>query len=183
MIERKMGLQTKIAVIKLMANPTIRTLAVALKKQEPQDYDTTVVLQRGGSKTPLWLVHPGVGEILIFLSLVKHITDRPVYALRARGFDREAYFKSIPEIVSTYHSAMKRLQPKGPYAIAGYSYGGTVAFELIKMLPNNNDQVKFLGAFDQPPHIKLRMRQGDWTDTVLTLARLFDLVSEKIRRS
>ena len=176
-VEKRMSLQKSIAIITIMTHPTIRGLANALEEAS-QSYDAAVVLHPGGSKTPLWLVHPGVGEILIFLNLVKYITDRPVYALRSRGFDGEPYFKSIPEVVSTYHAAIKRLQPEGPYAIAGYSYGATLAFEMTKALQSRGDQVKFLGSIDQPPHIKLRMRHSDWTNVVLTLARFLDIVGD-----
>ena len=40
-----------------------------------------------GSGTPLQLVHPRVGEILVFFGLASYITDRPVYALCSREFD------------------------------------------------------------------------------------------------
>lgn len=37
-----------------------------------------------------------------FMNLAKQITDRPIYALRARGFDGEPFFGSMDEMVSTY---------------------------------------------------------------------------------
>lgn len=176
-IERSLGLQNKLALITIMSNPTIRRLGTALER-EAKSYRAAVVLQPGGSKVPLWLVHPGVGEILIFLNLAKYIRDRPVYALRSRGFDGEAFFKDIPEVVTTYYAAMKEMQPEGPYAIAGYSYGATIAFELTKLFQRFGDEVKFLGIIDQPAHIKLRMRQSDWTSVVLILARFLELISD-----
>lgn len=53
------------------------------------EYDPVVVLRASGTKAPLWLVHPGVGEILVFVGLAQHMRadDRPIYALRARGFE------------------------------------------------------------------------------------------------
>ena len=178
-IERKLDLQKTIAIITLMSNPTIRGLATALTKEEPAEYNAAVVLQPKGSKTPLWLVHPGVGEILIFLNLVKYITDRPIYALRSKGFDGEGFFGSVPDAVSTYHATIKKMQPEGPYAIAGYSYGATLAFEMTKIFEASGDEVKFLGAIDQPPHIKFRMRHSNWTNVVLTLAKFLEILSDE----
>ena len=138
-----------------------------------------MTLQAEGTKTPLWLVHPGVGENLVFLNLAKYIIDRPVYALRARGFDDgEALFDSISEVVTTYHNAIKAVQPSGPYAIAGYSYGAMIAFETTKILEQNGDNVQFLGSFNLPPHIKFRMRQLDCVEVVLNLSYFLDLISE-----
>ncbi|KAI4191316.1 MAG: hypothetical protein LQ348_003537 [Seirophora lacunosa] len=180
-IEVALKLEEEIPVIAMMTNPTIKSLAAALiKLQEPKVYSPVVTLQAGGTKPPLWLVHPGVGEILVFLNLAKYIVDRPVYALRARGFDEgETYFDDIPEVIQTYHAAIKGKQPEGPYAIAGYSYGAMIAFNITKVLESNGDKVPFLGVFNLPPHIKFRMRQLDWTEVILNLAYFLDLISEE----
>lgn len=179
-IERVLPSQTAVPITTIMANPTIRRLAVALTSNRPlETYNPAITLQTLGQSTPLWLIHPGVGEILIFLHLAKHIRDRPVYALRSRGFDGEPYFESIQECVSTYYAAMKKLQPKGPYALLGYSYGGTLAFELAKVFEKAGDEVKFLGVIDQPPNIKMRVRQSNWTNVALTLAQFMDLIDDK----
>ncbi|KAL8705815.1 MAG: hypothetical protein Q9201_001102 [Fulgogasparrea decipioides] len=179
-IQNELKLDIEIPVITMMTNPTIESLATALiRLQEPKVYSPVVTLQAGGTKTPLWLVHPGVGEILVFLNLAKYIVDRPVYALRARGFDEgETYFEDIPEVIQTYHTAIKEKQPEGPYAIAGYSYGAMIAFNITKVLESNGDKVPFLGVFNLPPHIKFRMRQLDWTEVILNLAYFLDLISE-----
>lgn len=179
-IQRSLNLKAEIPVITMMTNPTIHGLATALiKSREPKVYSPVVTLQAGGTKTPLWLVHPGVGEVLVFLNLAKYIVDRPVYALRARGFDEgETYFKDIPEVIHTYHAAIKEKQPSGPYAIAGYSYGAMLAFNITKLLESHGDKVPFLGVFNLPPHIKFRMRQLDWTEVILNLAYFLDLISE-----
>ena len=176
-IERALPLRTDLAMITIMANPTVRSLAVALTAQTPtKKYDPAIALQTTGPRTPLWMVHPGVGEILIFLDLAKRISDRPVYALRARGFDGEPYFQSMQECVSTYHATMKRLQPKGPYAILGYSYGGLLAFELAKVFERAGDEVKFLGLMDVPPNARIRMRHSNWTNVVLTIATFLNII-------
>jgi thioesterase domain-containing protein len=108
-IQTALDLKVEIPIITVMTNPTIAALSVAiLSLQRPKAYNPVVTLQSGGSKTPLFLVHPGVGEVLVFLNLAKYIVDRPIYALRARGFDAgEKPFDNIPEIISTYHAAIK----------------------------------------------------------------------------
>ena len=113
----------EIPMIALLTNSTVRALAKNIETcDRPTEYNPVVKMQQQGDKTPLWLVHPGVGEVLVFINLAKHIPDRPVYALRARGFNvGETSFQNIEEVVTTYHTAIKKTQPVGPYAIAGYS--------------------------------------------------------------
>ncbi|MCJ1350649.1 MAG: hypothetical protein MMC33_000630 [Icmadophila ericetorum] len=186
LIKLKNQLQIKlnivdIPIITIMTNPTVRSLAIALGElQKPHTYNPVVVLQSQGTKTPLWLIHPGVGEVLVFLALTKFITDRPVYALRARGFDGEAFFHNIEEAVDVYSAAMKAKQPNGPYAIAGYSYGSMLAFEIAKkMKAENGDEFRFLGAFNLPPYIKSRMQKLDWTECLLNLSYFLELIDDQ----
>lgn len=177
-------LETDIPIITFMKSPTVGELAVALRESDPcakTTYSPVMTLRSKGANLPLWLVHPGVGEVLVFLGLSKEIDDRPVYALRARGFeDGEAHFANIREIVDTYFDAIKRVQPQGPYAIAGYSYGAMLAFEVSKMLEGNGDEIGFLGSFNLPPHIKSRMRQLTWNACLLHLMNFLDLVTETV---
>ncbi|KAF8545880.1 alpha/beta-hydrolase [Imleria badia] len=107
----------------------------------------------------------GVGEVLIFVNLAKYIqNERPFYAFRARGFEpRQPFFGSMDEMVSSYVVAVKWTQLHGPYAIAGYSYGCVVAFEVAKRLVAMGDEVRFTGLINSPPHIADRMHEIDWT--------------------
>lgn len=57
-----------------------------------------------------------------------------------------------------------------------------MAFEIVKKLRAEpyGDEVPFLAFFDQPPHIKHRMRVGGWVDVLLTLARFFNLLPDEL---
>lgn len=164
----------------LLTNPTIQALDKSIEVSDmATEYNPVVKMQHQGAQTPLWLVHPGLGEVLVFISLAKHITDRPVYALRARGFNAgETSFESIQEAVMTYHAAIKETQPTGPYAIAGYSYGTMLAYETAKLLESNGNEVRFLGSFNLPPHIKDRMKQLVWSECLLHLSYFLDIITE-----
>ncbi|KAI1122924.1 hypothetical protein F5Y10DRAFT_286639 [Nemania abortiva] len=175
------GESSSIQIGTIIRHPTIQSFCMALEPSHngtPSPYNPVVGLRAEGFRPPLWLIHPGMGEILVFLSLAQRLDGRPVYALRARGFDGEAFFSSIQEMVDTYVAAIRQVQPQGPYAIVGYSYGGTIAFEMAKRLRGEGEDVPFLGIVDQPPHIKQRMKHGGWADVLLTLAGSFDLVPD-----
>lgn len=164
----------------IFANPLVTDLASALDTlhNNKNEYDPVCVLQSRGTKTPLWLLHPGVGEIIIFMDIARHIKDRPVYALRARGFNGEDYFQSMKEMIKVYHEGIKRVQPTGPYALAGYSYGSMIAFELTKLMTSQGDKVKFLATIDQPPFFKERAKSYDWYECILTISFFLGFIKE-----
>ena len=144
----------------MLTHGTDRSLAKVLDDPYTfKKFDPIVTLQNRGGKTPQWLIHPGVGEVLVFLPLAKFFPDRPIHAIRTRGFTPgESYFHNVPEAVDIYHAAIKHHQPTGPYALAGCSYGSMLAFETAKVLERNGDEVRFLASFNLPPHIKARIR-------------------------
>lgn len=174
---------TDIPIITVITNTTIRTLAAAIEHLQVSQYDVTynpvVTLQPNGSRTPLWLVHPGIGEMLVFLGLVQYFPDRPIYAMRARGLNPgEEVYPNLEEVITSYHHAIKAKQPHGPYAIAGYSYGSMIAFEIAKILEADADRVQFLGSFNLPPHIKTRMQRLDWTAGMVHIAHFCSIITE-----
>ncbi|KAI3391010.1 hypothetical protein diail_8119, partial [Diaporthe ilicicola] len=145
------------------------------------EYNPVVVIQPHGSKPPLWLIHPGVGEVLAFVILARYVTDRPIYALRAKGFnsDRgETPFDSLDEIFDTYLRFIKKHQPSGPYALAGYSFGGMIAFETAKRLEAGGSEVRYFGSWNLPPRIKERMRELVWAEVVIHLFYFVKLMDE-----
>ncbi|KAF2793762.1 putative polyketide synthase PksJ [Melanomma pulvis-pyrius CBS 109.77] len=173
-----------IPIITVITNATIRTLAAAIERLQAEQhsisYSPIVTLQPNGDKTPLFLVHPGIGEMLVFLGLVQYFPDRPIYAMRARGLNEgEDPFTNQEEVITTYHRELKKKQPHGPYAIAGYSYGSMLAFEIAKILEADGDRVQFLGSFNLPPHIKTRMRKLDWTAGMVHIAHFCSIITEQ----
>jgi thioesterase domain-containing protein len=171
-------------VLALLTAPSVRELAMRIEAGQSggtAPYDPIVPLQKSGEKTPLFCVHPGVGEVLVFVNLAKYfVHERPFYALRARGFNKgETPFASFAEMARTYADAIRATQPRGPYAIAGYSFGAAVAFEVAKLLEAEGDRVDFLGSFNLPPHIKYRMDELDYTETAVNLAMFLELIGKQ----
>jgi thioesterase domain-containing protein len=160
------------------SKPVIKDLAMALEDIQAHSYDPVVVLQPEGARTPLFLFHPGTGEVLSFMNISRHFPDRPIYAIRARGFDNEPFFSSLSELVTAYYAAIKKTQPNGPYAFVAYSFGSFPAFEITKLLEAAGDEVKMLAVLDQAPYQKERARKYDWTTVVLTISFFLGLIPE-----
>jgi thioesterase domain-containing protein len=143
------------------------------------EYDPIVPLVSTGSKTPIILCHPGGGEFLTWLTLLKYIPDRPVYALRVRGFHKnEMPFETLEEMLDTYMAGIKTHQPKGPYLLLGLCFGGMLAFELGKRLEAAGDQVSFCGGIDNPAdltRIQVREKPRNFIIDLLHFFQLLDM--------
>ncbi|PVH79773.1 putative non-ribosomal peptide synthase-like protein [Cadophora sp. DSE1049] len=191
-LQKSLGISA-IPITHFFSHPILRDLASSITdlrpkisdpqaQLDPSAYDPVVLLNAnpGSTKTPIWFIHPGMGEILIFMNLARYITDRPVYALRARGFDAldGGYYTSMTEMIHSYLSGIKRVQPQGPYALFGYSFGSILTFEITKVLESEGSEVKFLGTLDQPPRFKERARTYDWYECAMTVAFFLGLMGE-----
>ena len=163
-----------LSMVSILQNPTSRALA----REDRGEYDPVVVLQATGQKTPLFCIHPATGEVLVFVSLANYfVNNRPFYALRARGFSPgEQQFESIDEMVDTYVTAIRARQPHGPYAIAGYSFGAPIAFEVAKALEAQNERVAFCGSIDGTVFIGDRKHKLNEMESAFRVAYFLGLV-------
>lgn len=138
-------------------------------------------LQPHGSKTPLFLIHPGSGDILVFIALAAYFPTRPVYAIRTRGYNpNETFFPTMQDTVDTYVQHIRKKQPVGPYAVAGYSLGSTLAFEVGKKLEAQGQEVRFLASIDYPPHISPYVHGQNWHNVLLHISFFLELIDEDI---
>jgi acyl-CoA synthetase (AMP-forming)/AMP-acid ligase II/thioesterase domain-containing protein len=176
-IEQRCSFKASLPIV--LQNPSVRQLALQIAAPASggiRAYDPIVALQVTGSKTPLFCVHPGNGEIFSLVNVAKYfLNDRPFYALRAPGFNHgEAYFTTFEEMVSTYIDAILKRQPQGPYAIAGYSFGCSISFEIARELEARGHSVAFLGSIDAVPRIE---KQSLGFNMATGLAWVTDLIT------
>ena len=133
-----------------------------------------VPLLRAGHGRPLFFVGDAWGQVIPYAALVQRLrTDRPVYGLRLPMVDADGRHRSIPEIARTTIALLREVQPTGPYSLAGYSFGGLVAYELARTLESAGDTVAYLGLIDTlPPAAALTGRE----ETTRRWARRLKLV-------
>jgi amino acid adenylation domain-containing protein len=145
-VKEQFGQDLSLAV--LFENPTIAHLADLLRK----DYQTAsrsnvAPLRRIGSRKPLFLVHPLGGHTLQYLPLVRLLgPDQPVYSFQTVDEEEISYepFLTIEERAARYVKALREIQPDGIYAVAGWSYGGYVAYEMAQQLRGQGQQVNLI---------------------------------------
>lgn len=112
--------------------------------------DLLVRFRAGGSREPLFMVHDGWGGIMFLRELANLLrTDRAIYGLRPPALDgRSSLPRTIEETATLYIEQIRRQQPRGPYQLCGYSFGGFVAFEMARQLTAKGEEVHFVGIID-----------------------------------
>jgi amino acid adenylation domain-containing protein len=145
--ERRLG--RKLPLAALFERPTIEHLAAAAR-DGGEAWPRVVGLWPAEHRLKLFLVHPGGGTTQNYFPLVRRLTARvPVYGIQARGLDgREPPHDNIGQMADDYVSEVRRLQPEGPYLLAGHSLGGVVAFEMARRLHELGERVALLALFD-----------------------------------
>ena len=143
-----------------------------LVRQQHQDTPVAVsahlvTLQPGTpNATPLWLIHPAGGSLVLYEPLVRHLpAQRAIRGVEASGVDgRTPPIDDVPGLADHQLSHILASQPTGPYRILGYSIGGIVGLELARRLIDRGHQVEFLGAIEAgvpagPPEILARRKK------------------------
>ena len=121
------------------------------------DWSPVVSLKPSGSRLPLFLMHTTPGDIMGYGNLVAKIDpNQPVYGLQAIGLkDVTLAHKTVPDMAAFYIERIRELQPEGPYMLAGWCFGGFIAYEMAQQLLAQGQEVGFLGMLEtwgQPPH-------------------------------
>jgi thioesterase domain-containing protein len=113
-------------------------------------YSPLVPIQATGKKVPLFCIHPAGGNVLSFFELSKELgTDQPFYALQAIGLEKDIEPDvSVETMAARYLEAILPVQSSGSYLLAGWSFGGLVAFEMAQQLSAQGKSVAFLGLID-----------------------------------
>ncbi|MFI6099301.1 amino acid adenylation domain-containing protein [Lentzea sp. NPDC051213] len=137
----------------LFEAPTVATLAERLEVGTEHDsLDVLLPLRAGGDDAPLFCVHPAGGIGWIYSGLLRHLGDRPLYALQARGLGSpDPLPGSIEEMAADYVEQIRKAQPQGPYHLLGWSFGGMVAQAVATRLREQGDEVARLVVLDAFP--------------------------------
>jgi amino acid adenylation domain-containing protein len=135
----------------LFRNSTIAAMAANLRRNAPFMAATPLVaIQPEGCQPPLFCPHPVGGNVLCYVRLAHHLgSDQPVYGLQYPGLEDEYRLDlSVAEMAQHYIEAMRTVQAQGPYYLAGWSFGGVVAFEMACQLQRGGERVALLALLD-----------------------------------
>ncbi|SAK44630.1 acetoacetyl-CoA synthetase [Caballeronia pedi] len=134
----------------MLRAPTIAQLADVIDNGALPETSELLVPMREGDGTPLFLVHSVTGSVLECTRLIGSMRkQRPVYGLQALGLDGETPpQRRVEDMAKTYVEQIRKVQPTGPYALAGFSFGGLVALEIAQQLFGAGEQTEFVCLLD-----------------------------------
>ncbi len=143
-------MNTKLPIASLFQYPTVAGLANLVKDQSLFEYKILVGIKNSGTKPPIYLIHGGALNILLYQNLKPFLSDdQPLYGIQALGLDGDLrYLDNIESIASRYLDEILRQNPDGPYTLIGYSYSGVVVYEMARQLLAAGKKIKMIGILD-----------------------------------
>ncbi|MGK0153139.1 MAG: acyl transferase domain-containing protein/thioesterase domain-containing protein [Neolewinella sp.] len=108
-----------------------------------------ILIRPGTDATPIFFVHDGLGEVLLYRSLALLLDpNHPIYGLEPELAQGRVLHTTINAMAKAKVDRIRTVQPTGPYLLAGLCAGGVIAFETARQLEEAGDEVLFVGLID-----------------------------------
>ncbi len=134
--------------------PTVAGLAEVIRQRTgltQWDRSLLRIREPRAGEPPLFLVHEIQGVDAYFLNLGARLDERlGVYGIAATPLD-QAPLQSMERLAERVAGIVERAQPTGPCRLAGWSFGGTLAYMAAWVLRSRGRAVQFVGLFDSRP--------------------------------
>ncbi|HWM43385.1 MAG TPA: alpha/beta fold hydrolase [Burkholderiales bacterium] len=138
-----------------------------------------VPLQASGTRTPVFAVPGHNGDVFCYRALAQRLgEDQPFFGLQPPGVDgQDAPLERVEDLATCFAGQIRAFRPEGPYVIAGYCAGGTVAYELAQQLSREGAQVSLVALFGSPypayfrPPAQILQRVAEQAARIGSLAR------------
>ncbi|MCU1716788.1 amino acid adenylation domain-containing protein [Pseudomonas sp. 5P_3.1_Bac2] len=154
----------RLGIRALFEAPTVALLAQRLEEQaQDHSLDVLLPLKREGTQSPLFCLHPGGGLGWSYAGLIPYIDNHPLYAIQARRLSSGESPDSIDSMAQDYLAQILSVQPQGPYALLGWSFGCHLAHKVATLLQEQGQEVAFLALLDGYPvwHLYKDMVRSD----------------------
>ncbi|WP_254061766.1 thioesterase domain-containing protein, partial [Granulicella sp. L60] len=136
-----------------------------------------------GTLKPIFFVHPGGGLSQCYIGFLKHLDrERPIYGLQSRNFTASSLsVQTIEEMAVDYYDEIRKVQPTGPYHLAGWSIGGQIAFAIANVIQRLGDDVALLSVFDSIPFPSREAENTDPYASQTLLDFAYDFFGQDLR--
>ena len=141
----------ELGLASLITASTIESIAELIRTRFAPNTDSSVVpLQPHGTRPPLFIVHGVGGNVVNFYGLAMRVGgDQPVYGIQSQALiANQPALLHLKDMATHYISDIRKAQPKGPYHLLGYSFGGTVVLEMAHQLRAAGEDVALVGMID-----------------------------------
>jgi len=109
-----------------------------------------IAIRAEGSLPPLFFTHTILGDVVFVRQFLPYLPpEQPLYAIQARGLEGEdAPHNDFEEMAADFVKLIRRVQPAGPYFLAGLCDGSLTAVEMARILRAAGEEVAFVGLVD-----------------------------------
>lgn len=148
------SLEVEVSLGDIFQAQTVEQLAKLIKASETTNFgDVLLPLRAIGVGTPVFFIHPGVGLGLCYAGFTQHLTENPVYALQARAVsDINLLAPTLRDMALDYIEQIRGVCPKGPFRLAGWSFGANVAHTIAAILQETEEEVEAITIIDGYPY-------------------------------
>ncbi|MCW2795680.1 amino acid adenylation domain-containing protein [Nocardioides sp.] len=140
----------------VLGEPTRRVAAQLGYRTAPAGANL-VTLQSSGRPPGIFCVHPAAGTASCYAALAAELGGGlPFHGLRSTAGPEDGV-ETVCDLAAAYLRQVLEVQPRGPYHLAGWSFGGLVAFEMARQLRRRGrrlGRVLLFGAH-LPPDVEL----------------------------
>ncbi|MBC3271247.1 amino acid adenylation domain-containing protein [Pseudomonas sp. SWRI81] len=136
----------------LFQHPSVEAAAALLAGRDggvaPEPEPGLTLVRAGDQSTPLFLVHEFSGRDVYFPALGRHIGGAfPIYGLPGIDYG-QTQLRTLECLARRMVGIIRTRQPHGPYRLAGWSFGGVLAYEVAQQLLGLDEIVEFIGLID-----------------------------------
>jgi thioesterase domain-containing protein/acyl carrier protein/NAD(P)-dependent dehydrogenase (short-subunit alcohol dehydrogenase family) len=148
--------QVELPLAEALQHPTVAeqaaTIEMTRRGGRSQQPSPIVTIQPVGEHPPFFCIHPAGGIVHCYVELARLLgKEQPFLALQHPGIDgNPAPYSTFEAMATHYLAAIREVQPHGPYYLGGWSFGGTVAFEIAQRLLAAGETVALLAMLDTP---------------------------------
>jgi thioesterase domain-containing protein len=138
-----------IPTVDVFMHPTVQSLAATIRSRGPYaSTDDAICIRQDGDEPPIFFAHCGDGELSYASTLANYIDGNiPIYGLPWTMAKNPTLY-TVEGMSARMVQMIRAVQPFGPYRVAGWSFGGTLAYEIAAQLIGADQKVEFLGLFD-----------------------------------
>ncbi|WP_460064899.1 non-ribosomal peptide synthase/polyketide synthase [Pseudomonas sp. S2_H08] len=145
----------QVTLAELFQRPSVESLAALLCQRNtvPEQPEGLVVVRPGEGGDALFLIHEFSGREVYFPALAMHIEGQfPIYGLPGVPLG-QPQMRTLECMATRMVGIIRAVQPHGPYRLAGWSFGGLLAYEIAQQLLGLDEAVAFVGLLDTyAPH-------------------------------
>ena len=114
--------------------------------ESPSLWPSVVVLQPNGSRPPLFFAHDLSDGFLSYRDFLRCLhADQPIYGFQP---DEASSTRSLQKMAASYARDLCGFYPEGAFNLCGFSFAGTLAFEVARQLEARGREVAFLALLD-----------------------------------